>query len=115
MFRVLGTRDVFRVLGTRDVFRVLGTRKGHPYVIVDNDDTVYMIGHDLERAQFYMRPSFWQFLPFLPSNLPIFVQDHFLVFNMPENTAAVMCADRNKIRAFLAIIVTAQANTAPMM
>ena len=50
MFRVLGTRDVFRVLGTRDVFRVLGTRKGHPYVIVDNDDTVYMIGHDLERA-----------------------------------------------------------------
>ncbi len=39
-----------RVLGTRDVFRVLGTRKGHPYVIVDNDDTVYMIGHDLERA-----------------------------------------------------------------
>ena len=50
VFRVLGTRDVFRVLGIRDVFRVLGTRKGHPYVIVDNDDTVYMIGHDLERA-----------------------------------------------------------------
>ena len=73
--------------------------------IIDNHDTVKMVRHDDRRAQFDMRIPRRQGIPDVPNDPARFVQPHFTILDIAEQTFAPASDQGDEIRAGLGIVV----------
>jgi hypothetical protein len=89
----------------------VGRTAVRPY-IVDNQNGVEMVGHDLINPQFNLGADEGRFLPFLPHDLAPPIQPHHPVHHLTEQPRAVMRHQGDKIRPRVGIIEGGQAGGA---
>jgi hypothetical protein len=78
--------------------------------IGDNDDAVYVIGHDNKGIQFNKREMVRNVLPTTPGDFASLVQPHFFIDNLAEKAFPIAGANRHEIRPWLGIIMSLQAD-----
>jgi len=81
----------------------------------DDQYAVDMIGHDDEFIQFDVRKMPGNFVPTFHHDLAVFVQSHFAIYHVPQQTFPIARADGDEIRADLGVIVFFQTDGSAVM
>ena len=68
----------------------------------DNDDSVYVIGHDDKGIQFNQREMVRDILPTTPGGFTRTVQPHFSIHDFAQKARPIPCADCHEIRPRMA-------------
>ena len=77
----------------------------HPYALLDEEDSVDMVGHNDKFIYRHLFPDGCGFEPFLLYNFSIDIQMHFPINNLSKKTSSLKSANRDKIGAGKRIII----------
>ena len=82
---------------------------------LDHDDDVYVIGHNNKGIQFNQREMARDFLPTTLGDFAGIIQPHFAVHHMAEKALLIPRTDRHKIRPWLGVVMSLQADGAAVV
>ena len=86
-----------------------------PYGVGDEDNTVKMIGHDHPFIQFNFLSNLGRMYPFLSDDGTNVIQTHSPLADIAKPTLPLVGAKGKKIRPWLSIVVSFQADRTAMM
>ena len=81
----------------------------------ENENPMDVVGHRRELVQEKPREMGWQVSPALIYHLAERGKDHPPVRDVPQHTLPVVCADRDEVRSWLGVAVSAQAEGTTMV
>ncbi len=70
----------------------------------NNNNSMHMVGHNLVRIQFYVVKMIGNGQPTFVTDFPEFIQYHFIVSYLAEQTFAILQIDRYKIMPGIAVV-----------
>lgn len=77
------------------------------YPPINDDDAMYVIGHDHKFVQFHAIEMLGNRVPTLLHNLTPPVQPYYAIQDIAENTFSIVGTNRHKIDAVLRVIIIA--------